>query len=227
MAEHRLSILHISDLHARSVDVGELPEKARDKRRREVEREARSRAKVLGKEWDGNLRELFPDAPPDLVCFTGDVADWGLRAEYRELQAFVERIERVLGVARDRIYVVPGNHDVQRYVSKREWRRLRTLLADQPRAVSDWLAGGDPPKGVSDKAADAVLKRCAAFWEWVEHGLRRPDLLPTRHAHRRLGYCHQPDLGLPFPVHVIGLDSAWMAGDDHDHVPRGSDARFT
>lgn len=33
---NRLSILHISDLHARSRDVDELPEEAREKRKLEV-----------------------------------------------------------------------------------------------------------------------------------------------------------------------------------------------
>lgn len=63
--------------------------------------------------------------------------------------------------------------------------------------------------------ADAVMQRTAAFWRWVEDGLGRPELLPDRHPHGRLGYHHVPALPqLPFDVHVIGLDSAWLAGDD-------------
>jgi hypothetical protein len=42
------------------------------------------------------------------------------------------------------------------------------------------------------------------------------DLLPARPGHPRLGYWHLAPVGFPFPVHVVGLDSAWMAGGDDD-----------
>ena len=42
----------------------------------------------------------------------------------------------------------------------------------------------------------------------------RPDLLPV--VHPRLGYrVRLPDF--PVPVHIIGFDSAWLAGDDNDN----------
>lgn len=101
--QYRLSIPHVSDLHARSLDVDELPEGPREGRRRQVEREAASRVRVLGEAWEENLRKLSPSGKPDLVCFTGDVADWGLRAEYVTAQAFVENLMAVLGVERSQI----------------------------------------------------------------------------------------------------------------------------
>lgn len=50
-ATYRISILHISDLHARSLEVEELPEEVRHQRRGQVRREAASRARVLGEAW--------------------------------------------------------------------------------------------------------------------------------------------------------------------------------
>lgn len=124
MPEHRLSILHISDLHARSTDVSELPDGAQERRLRQVNREAASRHRVLGDEWDENLRALYPAGErPDLVCFTGDVADWGLRSEYTEATKLVRRLVDVLGIERSQIYVVPGNHDVRRTNPKRKEHR--------------------------------------------------------------------------------------------------------
>ena len=45
--------------------------------------------------------------------------------------------------------------------------------------------------------------------------LRRPELLPKAAHHPRLGYRVSLDR-FPFPVHVIGLDSAWLAGEGVD-----------
>ena len=218
MPEHRLSILHISDLHARSMEVDGLPAWVREERQGQVRREAASRARVLGKAWEENLRTLFPnDERPDLVCFTGDVADWGLVSEYGKATEFVDGLVRLLGIGRSQVYVVPGNHDVQRQISKAEWAQLRELLRINPRAASEWLAGGKAPPSIEPGVADAVMRRTAAFWMWVKQGLGRPELLPAKHPHRRLGYHHVPLLShLPFSVHVVGLDSAWLAGDDHD-----------
>ncbi|MCX4240132.1 sigma-70 family RNA polymerase sigma factor [Paraliomyxa miuraensis] len=215
---HRLSILHISDLHARSTNVDGLPEGIREQRRGQVQREAVSRARVLGDAWDENLRELYPRGErPDLVCLTGDVADWGLAAEYDKASEFVERLVRTLGITKRQIYVVPGNHDVDRSVNVDAWQCLRELAPQEAQAISDWLARGRPPRAVDDHLATAVLERTAAFWQWVEHGLGRPELLPSRSHHGRLGYHHLASVpSVPFDVHVIGLDSAWLSGDDND-----------
>lgn len=224
MPEYRLSILHISDLHASSSDLDELPPAARESRRRQVELQAAGRAKVLGDAWDKNLRDLYPDGDrPDLICFTGDVADWALASEYAEATKQINRLVALLGVTRSQIYVVPGNHDVRRTdptrdrVEHKKWTSLREILWSDTRTSSEWLAGSRPPRAINGKVADAVMKRTAAFWRWVENDLARPELLPGRHAHGRLGYHHVASLPhLPFPVHVIGLDSAWLAGDDND-----------
>lgn len=214
MVEYRLSILHVSDLHARSL------EGASDERRARVLREARQRNRVLGAQWDANLSALFPDRSPDLVCFTGDVADWGLSTEYDVAMRQIERLRDRLGVGLKRIFIVPGNHDVQRSVQHEAWQALRTLAASEPQQVSEWLAGGDPPRAVDPTLRPRVLERTAAFWSWVEHALHRSDLCPGRapsSRHPHLGYrVEVPGLDLPFDVHVVGLDSAWLAGDDHD-----------
>jgi hypothetical protein len=56
-----------------------------------------------------------------------------------------------------------------------------------------------------------VLARQSAYRNWL-YALRRPD--PECSP---LGYRHSfRPMRLPFDVHIIGLDSAWLAGDDHD-----------
>ncbi len=200
--ERTLRILHISDLHARG---------KRDAKR------AWKRTHVLGDAWRRNLDELAADGRSiDLIAFTGDIADWGVADEYAAAMPFVDELCARLAVPRERFFVVPGNHDVQRKVQEQAWSRLREGIWSSPQGVSEWMAdSGPPPFGFDDDWRDAVLERESAFWTWVERDLGRGDLLPARSPHGRLGYRVALPTGAQ-PVHIIGLDSAWLAGDEAD-----------
>ena len=50
----------------------------------------------------------------DLILVTGDVAYSGKRDEYDRARAFFDRLASETGVDRARIFVVPGNHDIDR-----------------------------------------------------------------------------------------------------------------
>ena len=85
-----------------------------------------------------------------------------------------------------------------------------------PQAYARWMAGAaKPPRGFDAAWPDAVLARQAAYRQWLaSYGLGA--LLPSMDRHARLGYRVSLDLGLEAPLHIVGLDSAWLAGDDHD-----------
>ncbi|WP_437326969.1 metallophosphoesterase [Sorangium sp. So ce381] len=93
-----MRILHISDLHERGPR----------------ERDHWRRQRVLGAAWERNLDEVLRGGAIDLVCFTGDIADWGIAREYEAATAFFERLLSRLGLGAERLFVVPGNHDVAR-----------------------------------------------------------------------------------------------------------------
>ncbi len=202
MSSYRLRILHLSDLHERGFKEG-----AHWRRRG-----------VLGRAWEDNLDALRADGPVDLVCFTGDTAERGLVDEFRQATDFFLATLDRLGVPEQRFFPVPGNHDMQRERNTAAWRRLRSeLTPDSVAAYSAWLAGGETPKGTQRAVLDAVLGRQANYRHWLEYGLGRSDLLPDPLHHPRLGYRRGLELpGLPFVVQIIGLDSAWLSGDDHD-----------
>ena len=201
-------IFHISDLHARGAG-GPQGERAR--------REAPMRWRVLRKEWDQNLEELRADGRPvDLVAFTGDLADWGHETDYPLGIDLLQRTCRALEVAPDRLFVVPGNHDIARTTEEAAWRAVRDGAGRAERAVSSWMAGGRAPAGLDDAWRDAILRRQASFWKAMAD-LGRGDLDPRSHRHGRLGYRVELRLaGLAAPLWVIGLDTAWLAGDEHD-----------
>jgi 3',5'-cyclic AMP phosphodiesterase CpdA len=108
-ADHVLKILHISDLHARGP--------------RERSRFALRR--VLGEEWQQNLDAIRADGRIDVVCFTGDVADWGQPAEYEDATRFVSELLDRLEVGPAQFFVIPGNHDVNRAIAAESWAQLR------------------------------------------------------------------------------------------------------
>ena len=69
---------------------------------------------------------------------------------------------------------------------------------------------------------EEVHARTREFWRFLGEDLGRKELLPGREGRGRLGYRVElpafltPEGTLPFSLHVIGLDSAWLAGDDDD-----------
>jgi tetratricopeptide (TPR) repeat protein/calcineurin-like phosphoesterase family protein len=203
VAEYGLRLLHLSDLHLGKAGADEA---------------WRSR-RVLGDAWLEHLEAIRADGRPiDLVCFTGDVAQSGQRPQYQlATEFFRETLER-LHVDPSRFFVIPGNHDVDRTVNRAAWSGLRKKLRPEDGLdLARWLSGGPAPRGFSDSVRERLLARQAEFRRWLGDDWHRQDLLPQNSPHGRLGYRCTVDLpGLPFPVQVIGLDTAWLCGDDHD-----------
>jgi len=201
-ATHTLCILHLSDLHERGS--------------REAENWRRRR--VLGEKWEANLDAIRASGPIDLVCFTGDAADWGKPEEYRAATDFFRCLMERLRLPMERLFLTPGNHDIDRSVNPELWEKLRRIFQQgNGLMLSRWLAGtGEAPPGADAGLVDAVLARQGAYRQWLRE-LGREKLDPASHAHGRVGYRVSLDLpGLPFPVQMIGLDTAWLAGDDND-----------
>jgi len=164
--------------------------------------------------------------------FTGDVAFSGQLDEYLEVMVrtrsdgtvmrWLDETLAAVGCNRDNFYVVPGNHDVARDVHASAWRTIReewdkaTGPRDEETFVRWLVRGGAAPRGMGTELRERLLARTAAYRAWVSYGLGRSDLLPTA-SRSHLGYRITRRLDRrPFPVHLIGLDSAWLAGDEHD-----------
>jgi Calcineurin-like phosphoesterase len=50
----------------------------------------------------------------DVVAVTGDLAEWGMPDEFDQAKKFLVGIEDFTGLPRDKIVIIPGNHDVNR-----------------------------------------------------------------------------------------------------------------
>lgn len=213
MTTYRIRILHVSDLHER-VLLDWMPED----RKQKILNGAAQRHRVLGDKFQSVLETIHEKRPIDIVCFTGDIADWGLPEEYARATKRMETLLEWTGVDKRRFFPVPGNHDVNRSPHGATWSEMRKLGAEDADGLARWMAGQVKPRGTTDAWPDELLQRTNAFWTWVDKDLGRTSLLPgAKDRHPRLGYREAlrfPDL--PFDVHIVGLDSAWLAGDDHD-----------
>jgi calcineurin-like phosphoesterase family protein len=197
-----LVILHLSDLH---VGKGE----------------PWDRQAVLGEAWDKCIERIASATCIDFVCFTGDAAWSGRRDEYPTAAKFLsKRVLQPLRCNLEHLFIVPGNHDICRDHEYDAWSRLRAAARrldalEFSRWVDQASTGrsdrpdiGLPPASPADLTR--VLTRRAAYLEWVAR------LCPDCHPRNSLAYCARREVRGAI-VHVIGLDTAWLSGDDHDH----------
>lgn len=206
---NKLKLLHISDVHERAIVAS-----TSEERKRRIKYGVATRYLLLETALEKILDKINRDGAIDFVCLTGDVADYGLDEEYALATARLNKILRRLGLSPDRLIAVPGNHDVARGVASDAWAELRELAKREPDVVSRWMAGDAAPRGTSAKRRDEILERTAAFWRWVSAFRGDEALQPGKGPHGRLGYRYSPN---SHPrIHFLGLDSAWLAGDDND-----------
>ena len=208
-----LRVLHLSDLHERTALAW-----MKDDRKLKIKLGLSKRHRVLGSELEERLRAIVDTGRPDVLVFTGDLADWGLDEEYACAEERLGRVLQILGVGWDRVFLVPGNHDIQRKTEETTWRRMRKLAEDHKRrdALSRWLAGDRRPQGAPTDGLTLPAKRQSGYRALLQR-IKRPELLPDgSRGHPILGYRQTLTLQDLPPVHIIGLDTAWLAGDDND-----------
>ncbi len=199
--QYSLKFLHVSDLHLKG----------------SREREPWRRRRVLGEAWQRNLETILnEEGEIDFVFFTGDAANFGQPDEFEETTAFLNTLLADLNVSSERLFVVPGNHDIDRGIERTAWEKMRMKLAASSDllSVSRWMNGIDkrPPLGFEDSWKNATLDRQRHYRAWVKDGLKRAALAPDG-----LGYRVSLNLpGYSLPVHVIGVDTSWLCGDDAD-----------
>jgi predicted MPP superfamily phosphohydrolase len=170
---------------------------------------------------DAKLLPSENDIPkPNLILFTGDIAFSGATLnseEYRLATDWLDSFRSLFGLDRDRVFFVPGNHDVQRKVAK-------------PAQKSVWLKSlraGDEALDV-DKARETpqverfLRERFASFLSFAK------EYNPTCASHLSWskdflvdpgGDLQEASAGSPgegMPVRLLGLNTALLSQDDND-----------
>ncbi len=87
-----------------------------------------------------HLEEFAAEHPIDLVFVTGDIANRGRRGEYDQAHRFLNRLCEVLHLdPSTHLFVVPGNHDVDRGRISRAATSILAGLNDEA-AIGDTFA---------------------------------------------------------------------------------------
>ena len=137
---------------------------------------------------------------PDLIFATGDIAQNGKAKEYESATKFFDDLLDAAGLNRDRLFIVPGNHDVDRKSGK---FLLRTL--DTKEDADEYFEPDTPIPHLTQKFH--------AFSEWYNHYFKTIRSFPTNTT------CSSVEIITinKCRIAILPLNSALFCIDDHDH----------
>ncbi|WP_437680877.1 metallophosphoesterase [Sorangium sp. So ce131] len=177
--------------------------------------------------WDqklvlDRLREDLPKAMalgaprPDAIVVTGDIAFSGASrspTEYDEAKAWLLSAGAAVGLGPERIFLVPGNHDVSRAGDKgRQVARLLAALrsgGQSPDAAIDEALKDAGDRALLAGRMQGYLKLAAEFAPWCG----RTPLPPPE---ERLFWKETIAARGGLLVRFVGLNTALLAADDQD-----------
>ena len=141
----------------------------------------------------------------DFVLVTGDLAFSGQAEEYELVKRFLDAISTAARVTQERIFSVPGNHDVNREKQKLCFAGARSNLTNL-NVVDSTLTPDDELK--------TLLQRQQAYKEFQESYFSAQERKPTPDG---LGYVSTLTID-DVVISIVGLNSAWLAqGGEDDH----------
>jgi 3',5'-cyclic AMP phosphodiesterase CpdA len=144
----------------------------------------------------------FREAAPDLIFITGDLVYSGRAEEYVAAAAFVRSLSSATSVPLDRVFCVPGNHDVDRACITPFLRNAARAL--RSRDLIAQLLG-------SPSEVRLFTRRHQAYTEFVRATFPWASLLSEDDLWYAVSVCVN-DLRLG----VLGLNSSWAGGLDSD-----------
>lgn len=156
---------------------------------------------------------------PSAILVTGDIAFSGhtrLRPgdqpsqEYPDAQRFLLSLGQVVGLDARRIFVVPGNHDVQRPADKvRNIRRLRDELREGKEPLDVALAHIEDRNLLAQRQANYLAFSASFAPACLDAG---GGAAPEQ----RLWWWHREQASSGLKLRLIGLNTALLAADEQD-----------
>jgi predicted phosphodiesterase len=143
------------------------------------------------------------DGPrPDLVTVTGDIVFSGKQGEYDLARLFFDKLLTTTGLPRERLFVVPGNHDVDRDLITAGAKAIGASLTDRDSVNTLLTTPGD---------RRLVLARFKGYKEFVN------DYFAGHLAFDDEHYFYVQELDLSGRrIALLGLNSAWLCASDQD-----------
>ncbi len=141
----------------------------------------------------------------DFILATGDLAFSGKPDEYKLVASFFDELADATGVPKDRIFCIPGNHDVDRERQRLSFQGARSALTS-PNAVDPVLA--------PDDNLSTLATRQQAYREFQLTYFGAQERTATRDGLAYVAKASFEDV----TIAVVGLNSAWLSeGGESDH----------
>lgn len=151
-------------------------------------------------------KELAAGTNIDFILATGDLAFSGKEEEYALVREFFDALVTGSGVPRERIFCVPGNHDVNRDVRKLCFSGARSELINTE--MADWLLSGD------NEDLNILCHRLKSYNDFQRDYFGGQSRVSTPDT---LAYTSKIAVE-EINIAIIGLNSAWLAeGGKSDH----------
>lgn len=183
----KVKILHLSDLHITSNNISQ--DIVLVSLLKKIEELAKSGSK------------------PTIVIITGDIAYSGKKAEYDKAKEYIDGIIEKCEISIDKIFIIPGNHDVDRAQIKPENIRWWYKFEDESQLI-EILS--------SDIAFPLIKKATTAYFDFIRH---------YNNDKMEIGEYGEFVAKIPLEdnkrsLTIIGLNSAIFCGYDGDDQKR-------
>lgn len=137
-------------------------------------------------------------AAPDLIFITGDIAFSGNEVEYALAEVFVRKILDATSLDPERLFIIPGNHDINISLEEDAFHGARASLVTQLEVDRFFRDAG---------RRRTIFRRQEAFRNFANR------IAPPSTSYSDSSFVHWKGTKVG-PLHITGLllDSAWLAG---------------
>lgn len=153
-------------------------------------------------------KKLIPNDKIDFIIISGDIANSGKFDQYTKAkELLIEVIEDPvsgLGVEREKIFVVPGNHDVDRNLFDEDLFRDLTKKYDEKELSNFWYQDQFSERFLNN------LKKFDAFKQFQN------DILNQNSMDDKKLYIIREFEKLNFSIGILGLNTVWLSGFDDE-----------
>ena len=162
--------------------------------------------------WSAPIRCICEQATPfanlDAIFVTGNVTAGGKPDEYDEASEILKKMAALAGLTHDRVYVVPGDHDVDRSAIR---PRHQFTVADDVNDIEALFGDSIVRRLLEEKFAGFHKLADNKFSSW--HGGRHPLTAQS---------IDHGDAAEAAQLGIIGLNTAWLSGGpEHSESEKG------
>jgi len=143
---------------------------------------------------------------PDFIIVSGDIASSGQTKEYKKARTFFQELLEITNVDLKHLILVPGNHDVDRNVIK------TSDLAVHAKSIYNTREAVNRLFEKNKRDRNIIFKRFHNYRKFIDTFFESDTPYRSKNDYYYVKEIHIADMC----IHILGLNSAWLAGSDGD-----------